>query len=142
MWSHIAGGLKIKVTYRKLPFRTKSRSLIIKGGLKIEGCKIEGLLYIDQAYFIHMHIIMIICSSYIALYPQTSSKHFTYHYPGTPVHTNTSAEHQSTQAGCTLRGSTGDQRTRAFSVYCQVLIYGRVNRSTFRVQVLPRDSRY
>ena len=26
-------------------FGTKSSSLIIKGGLKIEGCKIEGLLY-------------------------------------------------------------------------------------------------
>ncbi len=31
--------------YRKLPFGTKSSGLIIKGGLKIEGCKIEGLLY-------------------------------------------------------------------------------------------------
>ncbi len=46
MWSYIAGGLKIKVIYnRKLPFGTKSSGLIIKGGPKIEGCKIEGLLY-------------------------------------------------------------------------------------------------
>ena len=45
MWSYIAGGLKIKVIqHRKLPFGTKSSGLIIKGGLKIEGCKIEGLL--------------------------------------------------------------------------------------------------
>ncbi len=29
-----------------MPFGTKSSGLIIKGGLKIEGCKIEGLLYI------------------------------------------------------------------------------------------------
>ncbi len=28
-----------------MPFGTKSSSLIIEGGLKIEGCKIEGLLY-------------------------------------------------------------------------------------------------
>ncbi len=27
------------------PFGTKSSGLIIKGGLKIEGCKIEGPLY-------------------------------------------------------------------------------------------------
>ncbi len=46
MWSYIAGGLKIKVIkYRKLPFGTKSSGLISKGSLKIEGCKIEGLLY-------------------------------------------------------------------------------------------------
>ncbi len=46
MWSCIAGGLKIKVIqHRKLPFGTKSSGLIIKGGLKIEGCKLEGLLY-------------------------------------------------------------------------------------------------
>ncbi len=46
MWSYIAGGPKIKVIYhRKLPFGTKSSGLTIKGGLKIEGCKIEGLLY-------------------------------------------------------------------------------------------------
>ncbi len=46
MWSYIAGGLKIKViSHQKLPFETKSSGLIIKGGLKIEGCKIEGLLY-------------------------------------------------------------------------------------------------
>ncbi len=42
----------------------------------------------------------------------------------------------------TPTGATGDQCTIAFSVYCQVLIYGWVNRSTFRVQILPRDSRY
>ncbi len=46
MWSYIAGDLKIKVTeHRKMPFATKSSGLIIKEGLKIEGCKIEGLLY-------------------------------------------------------------------------------------------------
>ena len=45
-----AGGLKIEVIYhRKLPFGTKSSGLIIKGGLKIEGCKIEGLLYMYMA---------------------------------------------------------------------------------------------
>ncbi len=45
MWSYIAGGLKIKViSHIKLPPGTKSSGLIIKGGLKIEGCKIEGIL--------------------------------------------------------------------------------------------------
>ena len=39
MWSYIAGGFKIKV------IGIKSSGLIIKGGLKMEGCKIEGLLY-------------------------------------------------------------------------------------------------
>ena len=50
MWSYIAGGLKIKVKHRILPLGSKSSGLItciIKGGLKIEGCKIEGLLYRD-----------------------------------------------------------------------------------------------
>ncbi len=47
MWSYIAGGLKIKVIWhRKLPFGTKSSDLIIKGGPKLEGCKIEGLLWL------------------------------------------------------------------------------------------------
>ncbi len=47
MWSYIAGGLEIKVIqHRKLPFGTKSSGLIIKGGLKIEGCKTEGLSYV------------------------------------------------------------------------------------------------
>ncbi len=47
MWSYSTGGLKIKVIeHRKLPSGTRSSSLIIKGGLKIEvRCKIEGLLY-------------------------------------------------------------------------------------------------
>ncbi len=48
MWSYIAGGLKIKViNKRTLPFGTKSSALklIINGGLKIEGCKVEGLVY-------------------------------------------------------------------------------------------------
>ena len=46
MWPYIAGGLKIKlIKHRKLTFGNKSNGLIIKGGLKIEGCKIEGLLY-------------------------------------------------------------------------------------------------
>ncbi len=45
--------------------------------------------------------------------------------PGTPVHTNTfSSPHRSIQPGYTLQGATGDQCTIAFSVYCQVLIYG------------------
>ncbi len=45
MWSYIAGGLKIKViSHRKLPSGTKSSGLIIKGGLKLAGCKIKGLL--------------------------------------------------------------------------------------------------
>ncbi len=44
MWSYIASGLKIKVIlHRKLPFGTKSSGLIINGGLKIEGCKMEGV---------------------------------------------------------------------------------------------------
>ena len=43
MWSYIAGGLKIKaIEHRKLPFGTKSSGLIIKGGLKIEDCKIDS----------------------------------------------------------------------------------------------------
>ncbi len=64
--------------------------------------------------------------------------------PGTPVHTNTfSTPQRSIQPGYTLQGATGNQCTIiAFSVYCQVLIYGWVNRSTFRIQILPRDSRY
>ncbi len=45
MWSYIAGGLKIKVTESCPLGLTTSSGLIIKGGLKIEGCKIEGLLY-------------------------------------------------------------------------------------------------
>ncbi len=49
MWSYIAGGLKIKVMeHIILPFGTKSSGLIIKGGPKIEGCKIEGLLYVHN----------------------------------------------------------------------------------------------
>ncbi len=86
-----------------------------------------------------------ICSSYIALYPQTSSKRFEYILlpPGTPVHTNTFSTPQwSIQPGYMLQGAVGDQCTIAFSVYCHVLIYGWVNRSTFRVQILPKDSRY
>ena len=55
MWSSIAGG-KIKVIYdRKLPFGTKTSGIIIKGGLKIEGiegCKIEGLLYVHYNHTI------------------------------------------------------------------------------------------
>ncbi len=46
MWSCIAGGLKIKVTYHtERHLGTKSSGLISKGGLKIKSCKIEGLLY-------------------------------------------------------------------------------------------------
>ncbi len=45
--------------------------------------------------------------------------------PSTPVHTKTfSTPQQSIQPGYTLQGATGDQCTIAFSVYCQVLIYG------------------
>ncbi len=54
MWSYIAGGLKIKVIWQRiLPFGTKSSGLIIKGGLKIEGCKIEGLLYLSLDLLVH-----------------------------------------------------------------------------------------
>ncbi len=46
LWSYIAGGPKIKVIYhRKLTFRTRSSGLKIKGGLKIEGCKVERLFH-------------------------------------------------------------------------------------------------
>ncbi len=46
MRSYVSAGLKIKaIEHRKLPFGTKSSDLIIKGGLKTEGCKIEGLRY-------------------------------------------------------------------------------------------------
>ncbi len=44
--------------------------------------------------------------------------------PGTPVHTNTSTPQRSIQPGYTLQGAKGDQSAIAFSVYCQVLIYG------------------
>ncbi len=42
--------LQVALQYRghltqKIALWTKSRGLIIKGGLKIQGCKIEGLLY-------------------------------------------------------------------------------------------------
>ncbi len=47
MWSYIAGGLKIKVLqHTKWHYGIKSSCLIINGGHKIEGYKIEGLLYI------------------------------------------------------------------------------------------------
>ncbi len=45
MWSYIAGGLTIKVFNTDWHFGTKSSGFIIKGGLKIKGCKIEGPLY-------------------------------------------------------------------------------------------------
>ncbi len=46
MWSYIAGGLEIKVIrHTKEHVRIKSSGLIIKGGLKIKGRKIEGPLY-------------------------------------------------------------------------------------------------
>ncbi len=43
--------LQVVLNYRsfntkKLPLGAKSSGLIIKGCLKIEGCKIEGLLYL------------------------------------------------------------------------------------------------
>ncbi len=38
---------------QKLPFGTKSSGLIIKGGLQIEVCKIEGLLYIFLIQSVH-----------------------------------------------------------------------------------------
>ncbi len=63
--------------------------------------------------------------------------------PSTPLHTNTfSTPQRSIQPGYTLQGTTGDQCIIAFSVCCQVLIYGWVNQSTFPVQILPRDSSY
>ncbi len=47
MWSYIAGGLKIRVIWHtEWHFGTKLSGLIIKDGLKIKGCKIEGLLYL------------------------------------------------------------------------------------------------
>ena len=43
---NIAGGLKIKVIWNtEWHFGTKLGGLIIKGGLKIKGCKVQGLLY-------------------------------------------------------------------------------------------------
>ena len=45
--------------------------------------------------------------------------------PNTPVHSTTySTPQRSIQPRYTLQGATGDQCTIAFSVYCQVLIYG------------------
>ncbi len=45
MWCYMAGGVKIKVIqHADWQFGTKSSSFIIKGGLKIKGCKIEGTL--------------------------------------------------------------------------------------------------
>ncbi len=47
MWSYIAGGLIIKVILNtEWHFGSKLGGLIIKGGLKIKGCKVEGLLHI------------------------------------------------------------------------------------------------
>ncbi len=69
-------------------------------------------------------------TSYIAraLYPPRSSKHITYYYPSTPVHTNTFLTPQrSIQPRYKLQGAAGDQCTMAFSVYCQVLIYLRLS---------------
>ena len=46
MWYYIVGGLKIKVIlHSECNFGTKSSGVIMKGGLKIKACKIEGLLY-------------------------------------------------------------------------------------------------
>ncbi len=90
------------------------------------------------------HLITIIICYLIGrnLQPYSYQRHRTYYYPSTPVHTNTfSTPQQSIQSGYRLQ-AMGDQYTIAFSVYCQVLIYGWVNRSTFRVQILPRDFRY
>ncbi len=71
MQSYIEGGLKIKVIYnRKLPFWTKSSSLIVKGGLKIEGCKIEELLYLAKILHIraiNVSHIYILKSNYLFL---------------------------------------------------------------------------
>ncbi len=48
---------------RKLPIKTKSSGLIIKGGLKIEGCKIEGCVIIPIAFqLINCAICTGICS--------------------------------------------------------------------------------
>ncbi len=50
MWSfYIAGGLKIRsFNTQNGTLGPKSSGLIIEGGLKIKGCKIEGLLYIEN----------------------------------------------------------------------------------------------
>ena len=67
MWSYIAGGLKIKVIeYYKLPFGTKWSGPIIKGGLKLEGYKIGGLLYIC------------ICETAKELFYNKASSHYFY----------------------------------------------------------------
>ena len=83
------------------------------------------------------------------LYSALSSNEFKALYtllspgPGTPVRTNTySTPQRSIQPRYTLQGAMGDQCTKAFPVYCQVLIYGWVNRRTFGEQILPRDSKY
>ena len=39
-----------------MPFGTKSTCLIIKGGLKIGGCKIEGLLYFAKFAYLHLPV--------------------------------------------------------------------------------------
>ncbi len=41
-----------------------------------------------------------------------------------PAHLYTPTPQRSIQPRYTLQGATGDQCTIAFSVYCQVLIYG------------------
>ncbi len=70
-----------------------------------------------------LEIEIITCSSYIALYPRTSSKCFTYYYPRhtcTDQHLRNSTEH-TTQIHATRHHVINVQYI-AFSVYCQVLI--------------------
>ncbi len=47
MWSCIAGGLKIKTHLtKKIALWNQIKQSYNLGGLKIQGCKIEGLLYL------------------------------------------------------------------------------------------------
>ncbi len=62
MWSYIAGGLKIKVIYltQKIALWDQIKQSYNQGtgDLKIEGCKIEALLYMYFHYFtypVHKH---------------------------------------------------------------------------------------
>ncbi len=102
-------------------------------------------LYILLWITCRVWIIIIIIFCYLIwrnLQPYSYQRRRTYYYPSTPVNINTFSTPQRTiQPGYRLQ-ATGDRCTIAFSVYCQVLIYGWVNRSTFRVQILPRDFRY
>ncbi len=47
--------LQVVIQHRNCPFGTKASSLIIKGGLKIEGCKVEGLTVLNLLPESSMH---------------------------------------------------------------------------------------